>query len=90
LEIIKTLLENKIKQAQLGETTYNEALGETERLETSIALAKLELAHLAREQNVLSMQLVEMQKASRMSFWPKPILHLDRPLLDAPTMIIMK
>ncbi len=71
------MLENKVKQAQLGEITYNEALGEIERLETSIASAKLELAHLAREQNVLSMQLVEMQKGGKMSFWPKPILHPD-------------
>jgi hypothetical protein len=31
-----------------------------------------------------------MHKGGRMSFWPKPILHPDRPLCDAPNMIIMK
>jgi hypothetical protein len=31
-----------------------------------------------------------MQKGGGMSFWPKLILHLDRPLCDAPNMIIMK
>jgi hypothetical protein len=31
-----------------------------------------------------------MQKGEGMSFWPKLILHPDRPLCDAPNMIIMK
>jgi hypothetical protein len=31
-----------------------------------------------------------MQKGGGMSLWLKPILHPDRPLCDAPNMIIMK
>jgi hypothetical protein len=30
-----------------------------------------------------------MQKGGGMSFWPKPILHLDKPQGDDPNMIII-
>ncbi len=80
----------KIEQAQLGETTYNEPQVEVETLESSIAMDELELIELANEQNAISKELHEMQKAGGMSFQPKPILHPNRPLCDAPNMIIMK
>ncbi len=59
-------------------------------MESSIAMAELELTELVDELNTIFEELHEMQKGGGMSFWLKPILHPDRPLCDAPNMIIMK
>jgi hypothetical protein len=87
---MKTLFDDKIKQASLGDATYNQAHGESQFLEESIAFVELELRDLEKDQSAISKQLVEMQNGGRLSFWPKLILHLNRPINDRTSMIIIK
>jgi hypothetical protein len=88
--IIETLFEDKFKQAIMGEIAYNETQGETCDLENSIPIGELELRNLERDYSIISQKLAKLQKGGGMSFWPKPIQHLDMPLCDAPNMIIIK
>jgi hypothetical protein len=74
----------------LGEAAYNEAREEAITLEDRIVVIGLEYADLDKEQNAICEQLKEMQKGGSMSFWPKPILHPDRPPCNGPTMIVIK
>jgi hypothetical protein len=54
LEVRQTFLEDKVKQATMGEVAYNEARKETHDLETSIVIARLELRDLERDHSTIS------------------------------------
>jgi hypothetical protein len=68
----------------MGEITYNEAWLKHIKLQHDVSVANLEW-----EEASISTQLLQMQKGGRMSFWPKPILHPNRPQCDDPGMIIV-
>jgi hypothetical protein len=53
-EVRQTLLEDKGKRIIVGEVGYNEAWRETPDLETSIAVAKLELRDLEKDHAIIS------------------------------------
>jgi hypothetical protein len=69
---------------------YNEAKEEAITLEDHILVVGLKYADLNKEQNVIFELLKEMEKGGGMSFCLKPILHLDRPPCNGPTMIVIK
>jgi hypothetical protein len=77
------ILEDKIKQSTMGEVAYNEAWLKHIKLQHDVSVAELEW-----EEAVISTQLLQMPKGGGMSFWPKPILHPNRPQGDDPSMII--
>jgi hypothetical protein len=86
---MQTLIEDKVKQSSLGEVAYNQAHGESQFLEESIALVELELIDLKKDKSAIFKQLAKMRKDGGMSFWLKPILYPDRPIDDGTSMIII-
>jgi hypothetical protein len=68
----------------MGKVAYSETRLKNINLQHDISATNLE-----QEEATISTQLLHMQKGGGMSFWPKPILHLDRPQGDDLDMIII-
>jgi hypothetical protein len=63
----------------MGEVAYNETQLKQIKLQNDVYVVNLELAYLEWEEMEISTQLLHMQKGGGMSFWPKCILHPNRP-----------
>lgn len=90
LDKLATLHEDKHNLAMQGAILLDQAQNDSLELETEVGKAKEEVAGIKKEETVVTMQLQHMKDGSGMSFWPKPIIHPERPSADETTVIILR
>jgi hypothetical protein len=73
----------------MGKLAYNKAQLEHIKLQNDVSTTNLELTNLEQEEMAITTKLQYMRKGGGMSFWPKAILHLDRPQTNDVGMIII-